>query len=64
MVFTGSELLNTKLPATNTSAPASLSALAFDAVTPPSISMRVDAPLDSISVLSCFTLSYVFSIKL
>ena len=29
MVFTGSELLNTKLPATSMSAPATLSFLAF-----------------------------------
>ena len=57
MVFIGSELLNTKLPATNTSAPASLSFLAFDEVTPPSISMSVEAPLDVISAFSCFTFS-------
>jgi hypothetical protein len=39
MVFAGSSDLNTKLPATKTSAPQSISFLALAEVTPPSISI-------------------------
>ena len=52
MVFTGSELLNTKLPATSMSAPATLSFLAFLEVTPPSISISVEDPFELISAFS------------
>ena len=44
MVLAGSSDLNTKLPATKTSAPQSISFLALAELTPPSISILVDSP--------------------
>ena len=48
MVLLGFSDLKTKLPATNTSAPASNNLGAFSEFTPPSISIFVEAPWFSI----------------
>ena len=62
-VCEGFSALKTKLPATKIFAPASTSCLAFLLVTPPSISIRVDAFFLIIKSFNLSIFEYVFSIK-
>ena len=64
IVLVGLSDLKTKLPATKTSAPASIKSFAFLSLIPPSISISALESDSSIKALKALIFEYVFSINL